>query len=219
MVRSGFICIRCADITTWQCVPYQYRSIMNGVDVVVGGDHSCDMNTAHEPMRSPYFTNTPGDQGVHKSQLDHRLYKGVSQGGVALSLTSHPSLSFHLLPTRVTSHAHLTTRSAYLYEVHRRHCSWSGVRYHSDLWASTFRLAEKQRSEGRRRGKKDMEWEMGDGRWEMGDGRWEMGDGRGEKRGEDRGGEVGYIQKQWKDYVPQKKQSQTAALKQLSIKT
>ena len=45
-----------------------------------------------------------------------------------------------------------------------------------------------------------------------------MGDGRGEKRGEDRGGEVGYIQKQWKDYVPQKKQSQTAALKQLSIK-
>ena len=60
-----------------------------------------------------------------------------------------------------------------------------------------------------------MEWEMGDGRWEMGDGRWEMG----EERGEDRGGEVGYIQKQWKDYVPQKKQSQIAALKQLSIKT
>ena len=47
-------------------------------------------------MRSPYFTNTPGDQGVHRSQLDHRLYKGVNQGGVAISLTSHPSLSFHL---------------------------------------------------------------------------------------------------------------------------
>ena len=32
-----------------------------------------------------------------------------------------------------------------------------------------------------------------------------MGGERGEERGEGRGGEAGFIQKQWKDYVPQKK--------------
>ena len=53
-------------------------------------------------MRSPYFTNSPAntqtkeEHEVHRNHLGHLLYRGVSQGGVTLSLTSHSSLSFHL---------------------------------------------------------------------------------------------------------------------------
>ena len=41
-------------------------------------------------------TRRPRRSTESSGHLDRLLYRGVSQGGVTLSLTSHPSLSFHL---------------------------------------------------------------------------------------------------------------------------
>ena len=96
----------------------------------------------------------------------------LAKEGNSLPHFSSLTLLSSILPTRVTSRAHLATPSAYLCQLRcrlrrrlrlrrrRRHCSWSGLRYQPDLWASTFRLVEKHR-------------------------RYSRGEGRGERRGEE----------------------------------
>ena len=114
--------------------------------------------------------------------------RGVSQGGVTLSLTSHPSLTLlsSILPTRVTFLPHLATPSAYLYfsppplfvVCPPQPASFVGI--YIEISRETEDIGEERGREGR--GGEGREGRGGEGRGGEGRG----GEGRG---GEGRGGE------------------------------
>ena len=151
-------------------------------------------------------TRRPRRSTESSGHLDRLLYRGVSQGGVTLSLTSHPSLSFHLAYSCHLSRPPHHPFCLPLLVTPPLFVVWP--RYQPDLWASTLKLVEKRRRYSRE-----------EGRGEERRGEEGRGGRREGRREEGRRGKGRFIPKQWKDYVPRKNSPQIAVPKQLSVKT